>query len=258
MVSGLLTEPGAIYVGKVRHRRFAPRRHAFTYPVFMVLFDLDRVDELVRTSRLVSRNGFNWASFNDRDHIGDPARPLRERFRASAEAQGLTLPEGPLYLLTNLRYWGYGFNPVSYLYGFDREGTLKLIGAEVTNTPWHERHVYWMEPSGKGQAFAFDVAKALHVSPFFPMDLRYRWTFTQPGEALRVRMALFDRARQVFDADLELERRPWDAATLRRTLFRFPWMTLKVIAAIHWEALWIWIKRVPVFTHPRKAVRRAS
>ena len=105
---------------------------------------------------------------------------------------------------------------------------------------------------GKG-ALRFDVPKALHVSPFLSMDCRYRWTFTAPGAGLRIRVAEFEAGAFTFDADLDLVRLPWTAASIRRTLFRFPWMTLKVIVAIHWEALWLWIKRVPVFTHPGKA-----
>ena len=258
MVKGILPEAGAIYVGHVRHRRFLPLKHAFTYPVFMVYFDVERVDELVGVSSLVSRNRFNWASFDDRDHVGEASLPLRERFRQSALLNGFFIPDGPLYLLTNLRYWGYSFSPVSYLYCHDREGRLKLIGAEVTNTPWNERHLYWMEVSDGSKGCAFDVEKAMHVSPFFPMDLRYRWAFTPPDHCLKVHMSLFEGAQQVFDADLNLERRPWAPKTIRQTLFRFPWMTLKVIAAIHWEALWLWIKRVPVHTHPKKSLKQAS
>lgn len=258
MVNSALPEAGAIYVGQVRHRRFSPKKHAFTFPVFMVYFDVDRVDELVGVSRLVSRNRFNWASFDDRDHVGEAGLPLRERFRQSALTRGLVIPDGPIYLLTNLRYWGYGFSPVSYLYCHDPEGRLKLIGAEVTNTPWNERYLYWMEVSDCRKGCAFDVEKAMHVSPFFPMNLRYRWAFTPPEQRLRVHMSLFEGAQQVFAADLDLERKPWEPKTIRQTLCRFPWMTLKVIAAIHWEALWLWIKRVPVYPHPKKSLKPDS
>ena len=258
MVTSSLQPPvSGLYIGTVRHRRFLPKAHAFTYPLFMALLDLDRLDELMAISPFLSRNRFNWASFDDRDHFGESSRPIRERFRESAEAQGFTFPDGQVFLLTHLRYWGYCFNPVCFLYAYDSEGKLALLGAEVMNTPWKERIVYWMDPAspkaraGEG-AWSFDVAKAMHVSPFMPMDLRYRWAFTAPGEGLSVHMALSRGPDFLFDADLDLARREWNRASLHRTLLRYPWVTLKVISAIHWEALWLWIKRVPVHTHPKK------
>jgi uncharacterized protein len=240
----------AWYTGTVRHRRFAPRRHAFTYPVCMALLDLDSLEEAMGASRLLGFNRFAWASYYDRDHLGDPSRPLRERLEASARSQGLDFPRGRAAILTNLRYLGYCFNPVSYVYAWDEAGNLALIGAEVTSTPWKERTLYWMRPGAAGRAHRFDLAKRMHVSPFMPMDLRYRWTFLAPGDALRVRMALSRGTDFLFDADLCLERRDWTPAEIRRALLGFPLHTFKVIAAIHWEALKLWLKRMPVFTRP--------
>jgi uncharacterized protein len=245
-------EPG-LYVGKVRHRRRRPRAHAFTYPLFMAFLDVDRIPELCRVSPFLSYGRWNWAAFHEADQFGDPALPLRERLRRDAEAKGHQLPAGPIYLLTHLRYLGICFNPVSYFYCYDEAGSLELVMAQVTNTPWRERHTYWM-PVGQGHpgrgGISFDVAKNFHVSPFLPMDCRYRWAFTFPGERLKVRIAEYDCLELNLDVSLDLEKQPWTAGILLKTLIRFPWMTLKVITAIHWEALWLWIKRVPVFTHP--------
>jgi hypothetical protein len=241
------------YTGTVRHRRFSPKQHSFTYPVFMALLDLDHLEEAMGASRLLGFNRFNWAGFNDRDHLGDPSLPLKARFKADAESQGFAFPEGAVQLLTNLRFWGFCFNPVSYIYAHDGQGRLALIGAEVTNTPWKERIVYWMKPGEAAKGWSFDVAKAMHVSPFMPMALRYRWSFTQPGQAHTVRMAMFQGEALVFDADLDLERSPWTSREIRRVLFHFPLHTFKVITAIHWEALKLWLKHVPIFTHPAKS-----
>ena len=245
----------ALYVGQVRHRRLRPVAHGFQFPLFLAFLDIDRLPEDLRVSRLVSYGRWNWASFRQEDHLGDPSLPLRERLRLDALEQGLRLPEGPIFLLTHLRYLGYCFNPVSYFYCHDPEGALRFVLAEVHNT-FGERHGYWMDAAtatrGKG-ALGFDVPKAFHVSPFLSMDCRYRWTFTEPGDGLRVRVAEFEAGAFTFQADLDLVRLPWTAASIRGTLFRFPWMTLQVILAIHWEALWLWIKRVPVFTHPGRA-----
>ena len=123
-----------LFVGTLRHRRFTPVPHAFTYPLFMALLDIDRVAELMRVSAVTSYNRWNWASFDDRDHLGDPARSLRERLTIDASRQGIDLPDGPIFLLTHLRYLGYCFNPVSFFYCFDRAGRLPVVLAEVSNT----------------------------------------------------------------------------------------------------------------------------
>jgi DUF1365 family protein len=243
----------ALYVGQVRHRRRLPKAHAFTYPLFMAFLDVDRIPELCRVSRFLSYGRWNWAAFHEADQFGDPALPLRERLRRDAEAKGHQLPGGPIFLLTHLRYLGICFNPVSYFYCHDEAGALALIMAQVSNTPWRERHTYWM-PVVEGHqgpgGVSFDVAKAFHVSPFMPMDCRYRWAFTAPGDRLRVHIAEFHGPDLFFEASLDLRKQPWTGGIVRKTLVQFPWMTLKVLTAIHWEALWLWIKRVPVFTHP--------
>lgn len=251
----------ALYRGWVRHRRFLPKVHAFRYPLFLSWLDLDALEAVAERTPLFSVGRFNLLAFHEADYLpGRPGRTLRERLAAEAAAAGRTLPDGRIFLLTNLRTVGMGFNPVSYYYCFDSTERLAMVIAEVTNTPWKERVTYWMDPAegtrGEG-AVSFEVAKAMHVSPFNPMALRYRWTFTEPGEALTVRMALFEAEAFFFDVDLELVRRPWSSTELAKTLFRFPFMTLQVVLAIHWEALCLWIKRVPVHTHPKQAAKAA-
>ena len=154
-----------LFVGTLRHRRFTPVPHAFTYPVFMALLDIDRVPELMRVSRLTSHNRWNWASFDDRDHLGDPARPLRERLGVDAARHGIDLPDGPIFLLTHLRYLGLCFNPVSFFYCFDRAERLQLVLAEVNNT-FGGSHHYWLRPDPASRTFraaADEVALRLAV-----------------------------------------------------------------------------------------------
>jgi DUF1365 family protein len=246
----------ALYVGQVDQRRYGPKGHGFRYPLFQAFVDLDHLDDLCRVSALVSRNRFNWASIHDADYLPERPEPtLRQRFEAAAREAGQEPPDGPVFLLTNLRYLGFCFNPVSYYYAYDRDGKLALICAEITNTPWKERYCYWMVPTGPdsmSREWTFELPKVFHVSPFMPMELRYRWTFTEPAAQLRVHMDLLDKGDRCFEVSLGLSRKPWQAAEIRRTLLRFPWITLKVLFAIYWEALCLWMKRVPVFTHPKK------
>ena len=172
-----------LFVGTLRHRRFTPVAHAFTYPLFMALLDIDRVSELMRVSAVTSYNRWNWASFDDRDHLGDPARPLRERLAVDATRHGIELPAGRIFLLTHLRYLGYCFNPVSFFYCFDPAERLQVVLAEVRNT-FGGSHRYWLQLDPASRTFRAWAAKSLYVSPFMPVDLQYTFaSFTTAPSA---------------------------------------------------------------------------
>jgi hypothetical protein len=245
----------AIYRGSVRHRRFAPRAHRFRYRLFMMYLDLAELDDVFRGRWLWSTRRLALARFHRADHLGDPHVPLDRAVRDLVERDIGRRPTGPIRLLTHLRYFGYGFNPVSFYYCFDASDTrVETIVAEVNNTPWGEQHCYVLsaarnEGTVRHQRYRF--AKDFHVSPFMPMDIGYDWRFSPPDESLNVHMRL-NRDAKVFDATLALERAPLTGINLARILIAFPLMTLTVIAAIHWEALKLWLKRVPFHAHPAK------
>lgn len=242
----------AIYLGHVRHRRWQPRSHVFRYPLFMLYLDLDELDTVFRRHWLWSTRRPALAWFRRRDYLGDPARPLADCVRDRIEQHTGRRPSGPIRLLTHLRYYGYCINPISIYYCFDERGEqVESLIAEVTNTPWGERRDYVLhdgrQPSGRHE-YHFD--KTLHVSPFMPMALSYHWRSNEPGERLAVHLALFkDDARQ-FDATLSLRRREITGTSLARVLLRYPPMTLRVVAAIYWQALRLWFKRIPFYDHP--------
>lgn len=245
------------YFGKLRHRRFRPKAHEFTYDLFMACLDIDRIPELTRISRFLSYNRSNWASFQDRDHFGDANRPLRERLKEDAEAHGIELPAGPIFLLTHLRYLGYAFNPISFFYCYDKANSLRMVLAEVNST-FGETHNYWLHPgneSASNNARHYLCPKALHVSPFMGMNLDYKFTLTPPGDDLVAHMNTLEGDESFFDATLTLHRKPWSAKSLHRALVAHPWMTAKVIGAIHWQALRLYLKKVPVFTHPARLTK---
>lgn len=234
-----------LFVGTLRHRRFTPVAHTFTYPLFMALLDIDRVPELMRVSAVTSCNRWNWASFDDRDHFGDPRRPLRDRLADDAARHGIEVPAGRIFLLTHLRYLGYCFNPVSFFYCFDRAHRLQVVLAEVRNT-FGGAHNYWLRPDSASRTFRAAAAKSLYVSPFMPVDVEYAFAFTQPEGRLVAHMKTVQGGAVCFDATLSLERRPWNAAEIRHVLVRYPAMTAIVMAGIHWQALRLWWKGVPV------------
>jgi hypothetical protein len=149
---------------------------------------------------------------------------------------------------------GYSFNPISLFYCYGPEGRLQTILAEVNNT-FGETRNYWLSAAAAGhpsRPHVYRCPKSMHVSPFMPMELDYRFVLPPPGERLVAHMTTLDGERSFFDATLSLQREPWSAPVLHRALRRFPWVTAKVIAAIHWEALRLYLKKVPVFTHPAR------
>lgn len=248
----------ALYRGWVGHRRYSPQPHTFRYPIFMAWVDLAELDTLARRHWCFSNGRFNLVSFRRSDYLGPVALPLDEAVRQRCSELCGSAPLGPIRMLSHLRYLGHCFNPVSFYYGYDRDGsTLTHILAEITNTPWGERHQYALPvdlAKAHGSAWHFQFDKAFHVSPFLPMGLSYDWRFTQPGEALRVHMNVLDPARsKPFDATLVLTRQPISTAALVRSVLRFPFLTLQVMWRIYWHALRLKLKRNPFYDHPRGA-----
>lgn len=249
------TFASAVYEGVVTHRRHAPHPHAFRYRMAQLWLDLDEVDQLFASRWLWSAKRRNLAEFRRADYFGDPEVPLADAVRERVAHVLGQRPAGPVRLLTHLRYAGFVFNPVSFYYCYAADGeTLVAVLAEITNTPWRERHAYVLPASANGGGHAVDdrFAKVFHVSPFMPMDRTYRWRFTGPGERLAVHMDVFRDGEREFEAHLALKRLPLTGASLARVLWRYPLMTAQVIGAIHFEALRLWLKRNPVHDHPGK------
>lgn len=246
----------ALYTGQLRHRRFAPRPHQFSYRLFMVYLDLAELDEVFRGRWLWSARRPALAWLRRADYLGDAHIPLDTAVRDRVAAHTGVRPAGPVRMLTHLRYFGIGFNPVTFYYCFDAADTrVETIVAEITNTPWNERHAYVLgEPVAESQprVLRYRFAKDFHVSPFMPMEMNYDWRFGVPGKCLAVNMQNFQNGERVFDATLDLSRREIGAGSLAGALAAFPCMTARVLGGIYVQALKLWIKRIPFHVHPSR------
>jgi len=243
-----------IYEGRVRHRRFAPVRHDFTYRMFMLYVDLTELASLFRSRWLWSCHRPNLAWFRRGDHLGPQDQPLDESVRDLVANHTGHRPTGAIRLLTHFRYFGLAMNPISLFYCFDNHDRVDAIVAEVTNTPWGEQHSYVLDlrDSG-GHSLAASADKELHVSPFLEMDYQYRFHCSFPGESLVVHIENHRRASgggQPFEATLSMRRRPLNGGTLSRVLCQYPFMTAQVWIGIYWQAFQLWQKKVPVVPHP--------
>lgn len=251
----------ALYSGRVQHRRFAPRAHAFRYRMGLLYLDLSEQAQLFALSKLAGCGRFAPFAFRETDYLPEATRQgvaLHEAVRNRVEEALGTRPQGRICVLTQPRSWGLSFNPVSIFYCHDTEERLAAILCEVSNTPWRERYHYVLPAADNGR-HRVSVDKAFHVSPFLPRELEYRMSFSAAGERLGVHMADWQGENKLFDASLSLQRQPLTRASLHRYLLGFPWMTGKTLAAIYWQALHLLLRRMPIFDHsPAQGSFRAA
>lgn len=253
-----------IYAGTVRHRRYVSARREFRYRLYLLYVDLAELEHLTGTGLFGWLHRLRLMRLDRRDHLGDPGEPLECSVRKLVAERLGRCPEGPVRLLTQVRHCGYVMNPISLYYCFDAGGQrLDAIVAEVTSTPWNERHCYVLDAAEmpSGRPLRTRCSKQMHVSPFLPMQMEYDWTVTRPGGRLFIHLQDYlvddqtagngDKSgRLAFDATLSLRRRPLTAGSLLSCLARFPLMTVRIAAAIYLQAVRLWWRGVPFHPHP--------
>jgi DUF1365 family protein len=233
----------ALYNGEVMHRRLRPRQHRLRYRIFYLLLDLDEIEQLARSLRLFSHNRFNLFSVSDRDHGNGSETSLREQVQRHLRNAGLEAG-GPVRLLAMPRILGYAFNPLSIYFCHREDGSLAAILYEVNNT-FGQRHNYLIPvTAGSNGAIRQQSCKSFYVSPFMTTEMTYFFTVIPPGEGLTVSVTGHDAEGPLIVAKLVAARRSLTDASLVRAFLLYPLLTLKVITAIHWEALLLWLKGV--------------
>ncbi len=249
-----------LYTGQVGHQRLTPVGNAFHYTLFFLYLDLAELETVFADRWLWSVERMNWAGFRREDHFRPASLPLDQAVRDEVERQLGRRPQGPIRLLTHLRYLGYCFNPISIYYCFAEDGqSLEAFLVEIHNTPWGEEYLRAFDGHTEhrdGEWHLFCLDKEFHVSPFMPMDINYDWRFTTPAEQLAVRMTNLRQGDPVFRASLQLQRHALSGGSMAGALLRWPFMTAKVIAAIYWQALRLKLKGVTFCPHPEQPTVR--
>ncbi|MGA7398122.1 MAG: DUF1365 domain-containing protein [Solirubrobacterales bacterium] len=242
----------AIYEGRVRHRRFMPGKREFEYRLFMMYLDLDEIPEIMNIHPLWSTRRRSPAAFRRADYLGPAHLPLKQAVADLVQQRTGSRPVGPIRMLTHLRYWGRIENPVTFYYCFDRSGqNVRTVVAEVTNTPWGDRHSYVIEGGDRAGVISTVTPKEMHVSPLMGMDHEYELRFGTPGERLPVHIASSRQDELFFDATLNLERTVISRRTLGKLLVSYPPMSYRVIAGIHWQALRSWLTGAKYHRRPQ-------
>ncbi|MFD2863611.1 DUF1365 domain-containing protein [Mucilaginibacter antarcticus] len=241
-----------LYKATVMHHRFSPKVHRFNYDVFMFYLDLDEIDTLSKKLRLMSRNRFNLFNFRDKDHLQlpkenpDTSKNIRQHITDYLHQNSVDIGNGRIMVLTNLCTLGYQFNPVSFYYCYDEQDNVVCSIVEVCNT-FREMKPYFLGASTRhGHEFKLNTAKYFYVSPFIAMDTNFDFNLQIPGENLQVRIDDYDKdGQRFFVSTLSGKRKTLNDANLLLYFISFPLITLKVIGLIHWQALKLWLKKIP-------------
>lgn len=246
-----------LYVGEIEHRRFEPVSHEFRYKVCYYYLDIDEIDGLFKIPLLFSLNSPGILSWWRKDYIHPTEKSIREVVSESIKKHTGETFSGSIRMLTNISYFGYCFNPVSFYYCFDQNENLKYIVSEVTNTPWKQRNIEVYPFRGDKKTLQ-QHAKSFHVSPFMQMEIDYTFVLNKPEESIYILMQNRPTGGKnlIFDSTLELKEKPISAWNVISHLFRFPLMTFTTVVGIYWQALLLYfIKKTPFYSHPDEKLR---
>lgn len=242
----------AIYQGMVRHRRFTPVKHEFKYRVFFLALDLDELDAVAELGPWFKQDKWAALSLRHSDYLQAEQRLTRQAVWQQVKHLGGTEHDGRVLMLGQLRCFGLYFSPVNFYYCYDQADQLVYLLAEVSNTPWNERHYYLVDVKSNEP-----TDKVFHVSPFMDLDMKYHWRIKPPAKQLRLHMENRNSTK-LFDASLMLQRVDLTNQNLRKQVIKLPSMTIKTLAGIYWQALKLYLKKVPYIPHPGSATEHKN
>ncbi len=239
------------YEGHVIHTRFAPKAHCFKYHFFWSAISLDEIKEVFAKHKLWSVDAWNICSFNRKDHIGNPNLPLDQCVKDLIQNSTGYRPNGTIQLITHLGYLGFRFNPVSFYVLRNETKKIEFIVAEINNTPWGEQFCYIIDARNQSaDSIKAEMKKVFHISPFFSMNIDYKWSFSFLANQLNIQMENWENDEKVFQVVVQVEQQELNTRSMTKFLFKYPLMTCQVIGGIYWQALRLWLKKIPVYTHP--------
>jgi len=237
-----------LYQGVLYHRRNEPKRHAFSYQVFLPYLNLSGLEKELKSLPFWGTSSVSLARFKRSDFLPGPEEKLEDAALNLVEQELGFRPKGPVFLLANLRYFGYVINPIACYFCYHHDHLAAAV-LEVTNTPWDERVTYVL-PAHEGRVEHI-FSKQMHVSPFNPMNLDYHWSCNTPGDTLQIRLDVSRDTKTIFNASLSLRAESLTSTAAITALIKYPLMTAKVALGIYWQAFRLWLKKVPIYPHPK-------
>ncbi|WP_299568186.1 DUF1365 domain-containing protein [uncultured Shewanella sp.] len=256
-----------IYQGEVSHRRFTPKSHSFSYDMALMAINLDEISQLEKVSRLFGMSKWSLLKFNPQDYLNSlasqfeeqaveqletdnsilsPASALKQRVMWTIKQLGAKFDCDEVIFAGQIRHFGFYFSPVNFYFCYQAGQPIYML-AEVSNTPWDQRHCYLVDIQDTQT-----TDKVFHVSPFLNLDMHYQWKIVPPSKRLNVTIQnRDDDNKKLFDASLHLQRKPFSSANVRQMLTAFPVMTMKIMWGIYWQAFKLFVKKIPFVAHPQ-------
>jgi DUF1365 family protein len=240
------------YIGDVFHCRLMPKQHSFKYNFFWTAIGLDEMKEVFYKHPFWSLEKWNVSSFRRKDHLGDLNKPLEQCVKELIESKVGVKPTGSIQLITHMAYFGFRFNPVSFYVLRNKYKKIEFIVAEINNTPWGEQFCYVIDARHQlSDSIYSEMKKQFHISPFFSMNMEYKWKFSFTENELKIQMENWENGNKVFQVSMQAKELEINKRSMSRVLLKYPFMTAQVFWGIYWQALRLWLKKIPVYSHPK-------